>query len=39
MIAKALMWKVKTKMPKIGPGGRAILSSENHLLSRVKLML
>jgi hypothetical protein len=39
MIEEALMWKVKAKMLKIGPSGQVIPSSENHPLSRVKLML
>jgi hypothetical protein len=33
MIARTLIWKVGTKMPKIGPGGQVILS-----LNRVRLM-
>jgi hypothetical protein len=38
MIARILMWKVGTKMPKIGPGGQVILSSESHSSNRVRLM-
>jgi hypothetical protein len=38
-IVEALIWKVKTKMRKIGPGDQVTLSSENHPLSRVKLTL
>jgi hypothetical protein len=36
---EALIWKVKTKMLKIGPSDQVTPSSENHPLSRVKLML
>jgi hypothetical protein len=32
-----LMWRVITKMPKIGHGGRVMLFSENLLLSKDRL--
>jgi hypothetical protein len=38
-IAKVLIWKVETKMPKISPGGRVIPSSESHPSSKVRLIL
>jgi hypothetical protein len=38
MIARPLMWKVGMKMPKIGPSGQVILSSESRPSSKVKLM-
>jgi hypothetical protein len=31
------MWEVGMKIPKIGPGDQAMLSSENQLLNRVIL--
>jgi hypothetical protein len=38
MIVRTLMWKVGTKMPKIGPGGQVILSSESRPSNIVRLM-
>jgi hypothetical protein len=38
MIARTLMWKVGTKMSKIGPDGQVILSSESRPSNRVRLM-
>jgi hypothetical protein len=37
MTVIVMMWKVETKILKIGPGDQAILSSENRLLNRVIL--
>jgi hypothetical protein len=38
-IVKVLIWKVETKILKIGPGGRVIPSSENQPSSKVRFML
>jgi hypothetical protein len=37
--AIAMTWRVETKIPKIGPGDQAILSSGNRLLNRVTLTI